>query len=76
MPRFDYTEFDEQLLLNIGLGKNTLNKLLWDSPLVDLSAPFNGNAYCVINRRLQALRKRGDIRFFYGAWLRVRKEPA
>jgi len=80
MERTNYTEFDKGLLVAIALGYNTMSKLdSKDSGLHDLAEPYRRNglfgeavpASRVIDRRLQALRKLGKLRFNGRYWVRL-----
>lgn len=74
MAHPDYTEFDKALLTNIAEGCNTMTLL--DNRMAGLTKPFRvkdryGNLtpeFRIIDRRLQALRKKGVIRFAGKAW--------
>lgn len=71
----DYAAFDKRLLQNIVAGRNTF--MLLDSVssgLLPLAEPFcnrRTSPYRIIDRRLQALRKRGLIRFDGKVWQRI-----
>jgi hypothetical protein len=73
----DYTEFDKALLANIAAGRNTMMQLYnKKSPLHDLAAPFASDGTPVariIDRRLQALRKRRAVEYDGKVWTRVTK---
>lgn len=80
MKRTDYTEFDKALLSLITVGVNTMAELeSRRGGLRDLAEPHRTpdryGILCepsrVINRRLQALRKRGTIRFNGKSWVRA-----
>jgi hypothetical protein len=78
MNRPDYTEFDKALLEQIATGRNTMMQLDGEaSGLRALAKPFTLPApgsrtgcqpFRVIDRRLQALRKKGSIRFNGKTW--------
>lgn len=74
----DYTEFDKALLAAIAAGHNTMAQLDGrKSGLRDLAAPIalesNNPTSRIIDRRLQALRKRGELLYTGKAWVRVTK---
>jgi hypothetical protein len=73
MARPDYTQFDNALLDLIANRVNTMMQLDSEtSGLRELAAPFAGNdtpTMRVIDRRLQALRKRGELRFNGRYWV-------
>lgn len=61
-PGRDYTAFDKKLLAHIEAGRNTMAAL--SSSLEDDAKPFAskpGEEFRVVDRRLQALRKKGLI---------------
>lgn len=64
-----YERFDQKLLKLIGDGHSTVTELVdpmcWDAAPFSLGQPI----WRVIDRRLQALRKAGKIRYANGAWL-------
>lgn len=68
----DYTRFDEQLLSLIQSGVDKMSMLETRSVLRDLAKPHQDGgrtpAFRVIDRRLQALRKAGKIRFNGKGW--------
>lgn len=74
--RPNYTEFDALLLEQIAAGRNTMIQLdTTKSGLKDAAKPFmtthasiRGEAMRIIDRRLQALRKAGRIRYNGKAW--------
>lgn len=79
MNRPDYTEFDKALLDLIANGHNTMAQLdSGKSGLRSLAAPFalasNNPTSRIIDRRLQALRKRGELLYTGKVWARVIKE--
>jgi hypothetical protein len=71
-----YTEFDAALIAQISVGRNKMVLLNSYSSGLRVSAmPFRNidslrptDAFRVIDRRLQYLRKAGKIRFSAGAW--------
>ena len=79
----DYTEFDTALLDLIANGCNTLGALdNKKSGLQELAKPFRAKhdrwgtltpTFRVIDRRLQALRKRGELQYTGKVWARVLK---
>lgn len=81
MSKPNYTEFDAALLEQIAVGRNTMMQLdSVASGLLNLAKPFTlpgpgsrtgCQPYRVIDRRLQALRKRGELRFSGGVWVRI-----
>lgn len=80
MKHPDYADFDAALLAQIAGGRNTMMSLdSVASGLITRAEPFctkdrYGNrkpAFRIIDRRLQALRKRGKIRFNGKAWVRL-----
>jgi hypothetical protein len=76
MANPDYTEFNKALVRNIIAGRNTMSKLDGEaSGLRKLAEPLTRYTSCpifrVIDRRLQALRKKGVIRFNGKTWERV-----
>jgi hypothetical protein len=83
MNRPDYTEFDNALLDLISNGHDTLMKLdSVKSGLREMAEPHRVQdrwgsltpTYRIIDRRLQAQRKKGVIRFNGKAWERVPKD--
>jgi hypothetical protein len=81
----DYTEFDQALLQMISEGWSTMAQLETNSKLRALAEPHRVKqglwgvptpTFRVIDRRLQALRKRGQIRYDGKAWARVDKMGA
>lgn len=78
--KHNYAEFDKSLLMLIVAGRNTMVMLdSVQSGLHRLAEPFCttdrwGNKtphFRIIDRRLQALRKKGEIRFNGKIWERV-----
>lgn len=75
----DYTEFDKALIHAIAGGRNTMAQLETSSRLRQLAEPHRSKdwfgdlvpTFRVIDRRLQALRKRGEIMFTGKVWARV-----
>jgi hypothetical protein len=72
----DYTEFDNALLDLIANGCNTMMALdSKPSGLPALAEPFarlsNNPTSRIIDRRLQALRKKGAVRFSGKVWVRL-----
>lgn len=72
-----YAEFDAKLLACIEEGRNTLARLAYKTPLIEMAKPFCVSArsifqqpdpVCIIDRRLQALRKAGRIAYAGGKW--------
>lgn len=73
-----YTDVDARLLRNIAAGVNTLTRLECDSVLMTLCAPFanaHNPEFRVIDRRLQANRKAGKIRYNGRAWVIQQEQP-
>ena len=78
MSKPDYTEFDAELLRLITSGKNRmmlLDERKENSLLFELAKPHcvrPGKSaeveWRIIDRRLQALRKQGKIRFIRNGW--------
>lgn len=77
MSKPDYTEFDNAILAQIAAGRDKMSKLdSISSGLRPLSEPFKasdnyGNStptFRVIDRRLQALRKKGKIAWDGMVW--------
>lgn len=73
MAKPDYKEFDTTLLAQIEAGRNTM--MLMDgaaSGLPSLAMPFRDGGrvpvFRVIDRRLQALRKAGKLRWSGKVW--------
>lgn len=68
--RPDYTDFDKELLAGIACGCDTMAML--DGRMRALAEPFartsNNPTYRIVDRRLQALRKAGKIRFNNKTW--------
>jgi hypothetical protein len=79
MSNGDYTEFDKALLSAIANGHRTMSLLDSDaSGLRKLAEPHTAKLFGarvptsrVIDRRLQALRKRGDLWFNGRYWVRL-----
>lgn len=66
----DYTEFDKALLEEIQNGNRTL-ATLDNVKIREIAKPFCSNstpAWCVIDRRLQSMRKKGLIQFGNKIW--------
>lgn len=76
----DYTAFDAALLDLINNGCNTMMQLdSVKSGLRPLAEPFCNkltSPFRIIDRRLQALRKRGELRYTGKVWARVVKGAA
>lgn len=77
MNRPDYADFDKALQSAISQGSNTMMKLEHRDELKNLSAPFcikqpgqrfSTPHFRIVDRRLQALRKNGAIRFNGKTW--------
>lgn len=69
--RKDFTQLDTAIVEEIKAGNNTFT-LLQQSRAATLAQPFVtplGDVERVIDRRLQALRKKGAIRYSKGVWL-------
>lgn len=67
----DYTEFDKALIEGIQNGNSTLT-MLDNTKIRDLARPFCSNLtppWCIIDRRLQAMRKKGLIQFTSKMWV-------
>jgi hypothetical protein len=73
MAKPDYQEFDRALLAQIQSGRNTMARLDDISILGTLADPHRENgrtpAFRVIDRRLQALRKAGKLRWDGKVWV-------
>jgi hypothetical protein len=72
----DYSKFDAALLDLIANRVNTMTQLdSKSSGLRELAEPFarasNNPTFRIVDRRLQALRKRGDLRFNGRYWVRL-----
>ena len=66
MSKPDYTAFDAELLNQINAGNNRTKLLCDQKRLLNLAKPFctyESPEWRIIDRRLQALRKKGKIRF-------------
>lgn len=79
MSKNDYTSLDAALIRLIKSGKTQFGMLVDSRLLRGLTAPFvtaNSPEWRVIDRRLQALRRAGRIRFsrINGAWEVIAKE--
>lgn len=63
-----YTEFDAKVLELIGTGTDTFTGL--SCRLAEAAKPFTTGqpTWRVVDRRLQALRKAGKIRYAKGVW--------
>jgi hypothetical protein len=81
MGKLNYTEFDKALLTQIAAGRDTMMRLdSAESGLNKLAEPLRvkdrwGHLtpyFRVIDRRLQALRKRGEIRFDGKVWVKIK----
>lgn len=71
VPVKDFTQLDAAIVEEIKSGNNTFT-LLQLSRAAALAKPFvtpRGDVERVIDRRLQALRKKGAIRYSKGVWL-------
>lgn len=71
VPVKDFTQLDAAIVEEIKAGNNTFT-LLQQSRAAALAEPFvtpRGDVERVIDRRLQALRKKGAIRYSKGVWL-------
>lgn len=69
--RKDFTQLDTAIVEEIKAGNNTFT-LLQQSRAATLAQPFVtplGDVERVIDRRLQALRKKDVIRYFKGVWI-------
>lgn len=67
----DYTEFDAALLAHIKAGKNKAMNLEYQGDIIRLAAPHASTSspvFRVVDRRLQALRRAGKIRFNGKHW--------
>jgi hypothetical protein len=80
MANPNYTEFDKALVRNIIAGRNTMSKLDSEAsglrPMAEKLSTKDRYGYLtptfrIIDRRLQALRKKGAIRFNGKTWERV-----
>jgi hypothetical protein len=75
----DYTKLDAALLERIAAGCNTMMLLDGAKELLPLIEPFRTKdrwggltpEFRIVDRRLQALRKQGKIRFNNKTWERV-----
>lgn len=84
MQKIDYTAFDAELLAQIKAGLNRMMLLEEHQPLIDMAkpiaaasmAPFGTPEWRIIDRRLQALRKKGDIQHDGKVWKIVEKGGA
>lgn len=69
-----YTEFDELLIQSIKAGRNTFTTMQTReminraTPLAPVDRFGARNEFRVFDRRLQALRKAGKIRYKKGVW--------
>jgi hypothetical protein len=72
MAKPNYEEFDRTLLAQIEAGIGTMKRLEWIPELRALAAPHQDGVrtpvYRVIDRRLQALRKAGKLRWSGKVW--------
>ncbi len=78
MTKPDYTAFDAELLAQIKAGRNRMALLDAHKPLLEMAKPFcnllagyrhsTQPEWRIIDRRLQALRKKGLIRHDGKAW--------
>lgn len=62
----DYSQFDAALLAHIAAGKNTFLQLEHQTDLKAMAEPFCNRLtppFRIIDRRLQALRKKGQIAY-------------
>jgi hypothetical protein len=72
----DYTEFDKALLAEIARAPQNLTRLMGNRPLCELAKSLGlidylGNRasmYRIFDRRLQALRRAGKIRYTGRVW--------
>lgn len=79
MSKPDYTAFDALLLDQIRHGKTRLAQLSEHKPLLDMAKPFCAPRpgsypqpeWRIIDRRLQALRKAGKIKYCTRAGWRI-----
>ena len=69
MPTPNFTEFDAQLITLIGSGASQFSQMT--GPMEPLAKPFVAGTttepWRVVDRRLQALRRRGQISYSPGA---------
>lgn len=71
MSKKDYTEFDAALMAHIASGKNQAGILECQGDIRRLAEPHQGQSapvFRVVDRRLQALRHAGKIRFNGKNW--------
>lgn len=72
MSKPDYAAFDAELLAQINAGRNKMMLLDTHKPLLELALPFAAASkspeFRVIDRRLQALRKAGNIHYTGQVW--------
>jgi hypothetical protein len=72
MAKPDYQEFDCALLAQIQAGCNAMMRLEYSPELQKLAAPHQDGGrtpvFRVIDRRLQALRKAGKVRWDGKVW--------
>lgn len=71
MRKPDYTAFDAELLSQINAGNSRTGLLCDQKRLMNLAKPFCTNdspEWRIVDRRLQALRKKGKIRFDGAKW--------
>lgn len=76
MAKPDYTAFDAELIRLIKAGRDTFTQLDGHQPLAEMAKPFclakrgcyPQPEWRVIDRRLQALRKAGQIKHSAGKW--------
>lgn len=77
MSKPDYTAFDAELLAQIKAGRNRMMSLDGYKPLLEMAKPFAKASkrpfgtpeWRIIDRRLQALRKNGALRFDGKVWV-------
>ncbi|CAD5377390.1 hypothetical protein OF001_U20317 [Pseudomonas sp. OF001] len=63
-----YAEFDAKLLGLISAGKQTFTELQVCTAVEAAPLAGGGEPFRVVDRRLQALRKAGKIRYAKGKW--------
>lgn len=76
MSQHDYTAFDAELLAQVKAGRNTFTQLEGHKPLIEMAkpfcvpsrSPFPPEPFRIIDRRLQALRGAGWIKYSGGKW--------
>lgn len=78
MPRNNYDALDLAILDAIDGGVRDFTSIAYSTKIVDLSSPLAsrmGEAFRVVDRRLQALRKRGFIEFREKQWHMILRTP-